>query len=107
MHTPYELKQKVMNGVYRTYILRRLSHPAVRVGALVALLFAIRELTFVSKVIENAVLKQNPFEFYGYFVAAFTGTELVVQLVVIAALGVTAFMVKDAAVLLRAARLQA
>lgn len=105
MKTPHELKQKVMRGVYRAYMVRQLSHPVLRIGAVMAMLFAIRELTFVSKVIENASLKENVLEFAAYFVSAFAGTELIVQLLSIAVLGVVMYTVKDTALNLRFGRL--
>lgn len=101
MKTPYELKQNIMRRVYGEYALRHVSHPAVRLGALFALLLTLRELTFVSKVLENAFLKENFVETAGYFAYAFANTELAVQLAVVGVVAVFAYMVKDAALVFR------
>jgi hypothetical protein len=95
------LKTRIMNRVYAIYALRQLSQPAVKVGALAALLFALRELTFVSKVVENASLKHDALGFVNYMFYAFTNTEFVVQLVVVAVLALALFMAKDTLTLIR------
>ncbi len=95
MKTEQELTARIMRRVYATYALRQLSQPWVRFGALSALLLALRELVFVSKVVENASLKSNIFEFLNYGFSAFAGTEFFVQLTVLAVAFIAAVTVWD------------
>lgn len=84
-----------MRRVYAVYVMRRLSHPAVRLGGLLLLLLSLRELVWVSRVFENISHKNGVIEFIQYGVSAFFGTEVMVQLVVLGAGLIFAYSIKD------------
>ena len=84
-----------MRRVYGVYFLRRLSHPALRVGAMLLLMLALRELVWVSSVFENISHKTDVVQFIQYGVLSFVGTEFIVQLVVLAAVFIVGFSVKE------------
>lgn len=95
MKTDSQITKNIMRRVYGVYALRQLSRPAVRIGALLALALVLRELTWVSKIIENISQKTDLVEFMSYGFSAFLGTEFIVQLVVLAGAFIFAHSVKD------------
>lgn len=95
MKTDSQLIKSIMRRVYGVYVVRQLSRPAVRFGALLALALALRELTWVSSVLENISKKTDVVEFVSYGFSAFIGTEFIVQLVVVAGAFIFAYSIKD------------
>lgn len=95
MKTDSQITKNIMRRVYGVYVLRQLSHPAVRIGALLALTLALRELIWVSSVVENISKKSDIVEFLNYGFSAFIGTEFIVQLVVLAGVFIFAYSIKD------------
>lgn len=95
MKTDSQITKGIMRRVYAVYVMRQLSHPAVRLGVLLALLVSLRELVWVSRVFENFSHKNGVVEFVQYGISAFAGTEFVVQLVVLGAGLIFAYSIKD------------
>lgn len=95
MKTEKQMTDAIMKRVYGVYFLRQLSQPAVRICALFVLALTLREMVWVSRIFENISRKANAVEFFQYGLSAFAGTELSVQLVVIATVAIFAYSTKD------------
>ncbi len=95
MKTDKQITEGIMRRVYGVYFMRRLSHPAVRLGVFLALLLSLRELVWVSRVFENMSHKNGVVEFVQYGISAFAGTEFIVQLVVLMGAFIFAYSIRD------------
>ncbi|OHB17958.1 MAG: hypothetical protein A2749_03020 [Parcubacteria group bacterium RIFCSPHIGHO2_01_FULL_45_26] len=83
-NTNNEIKSKVMRRVYIvSYIRRALSPMALKLYAVVFLLWGIGRQVFVAKVIENAPSFSSPLADLHFFTNAFLGTEFLVQILVL------------------------
>ena len=89
------LSQRIMHRVYVVYMLRRATSPtAFRMYSLVAFFVGIVSLVSVGNVIAN--LPTGGFlALYDFSMYAFMHTELVVQLLVVGALGFSLWLVRD------------
>lgn len=101
MKTPSELRTAVMRHIWVTYFVRQATGPAVLGVAFVLSLFALGRLVFVAKVFENAALHHDIAGYAGYMLNAFIGTQFIVQLVIVLAVTLFGFVVKDAVVIVR------
>lgn len=95
MKVEKQITEGIMRRVYGVYFMRQLSHPMVRITALFLLAFSLRELVWVSNVIENMSHKNGVIEFIQYGVSAFVSTEFAVQLVMLLGAFIIAYSIKD------------
>lgn len=95
MKTDSQITKNIMRRVYGVYAVRQLSRPAVRIGALLLLTLTLRELVWVTSVLQNISQKTDIVEFISYGFSAFLGTEFIVQLVVLAGAFIFAYSIKD------------
>jgi hypothetical protein len=95
MKTEKQLTDAIMRRVYGVYILRQISQPAVRIGSLLLLALALRELVWVSAIFDTIARKTDIVDFAHYAVSAFAGTEFTVQIVLILGAAIVAFSLKD------------
>ncbi len=95
MKTEKQMTDAIMRRVYAVYFFRKLAHPAVRISALFGLAVALREMVWVTRIFENISHKTDVFEFFQYGFSAFTGTEFVVQMILIAGAGIVIMSARD------------
>lgn len=95
MKTEKQMTDAIMKRVYGVYFLRQLSQPAVRIGALFVLALTLREMVWVTHILEAVAQKSNLIDFIQYGVTAFAGTELAVQIILVAGAGILMISARD------------
>jgi len=84
-----------MRRVYGVYIVRQLTSPMVRFAVLATVFFAVAASVSLPNVIQNVLNVQDISGFINFTVGAIVGTTLVVQLCVLIAVLLTAWIGVD------------
>ncbi len=79
MKTDLEIRKHVMRRVYAIYLLRQLSRPFIRVSALAIGALALMASVSVPDVLVNVSGVSDTVGFAKFILAAFAGTEMLVQ----------------------------
>lgn len=88
------IQKRVMRRVYVIYLWRQIMRPRTAKAALLAAgIVAIASVVSLPNVIQN--MPGDPLHFLTFLAAAFLGTEVVVQVLSIATIGVAAWLMKD------------
>jgi hypothetical protein len=91
-----QLKKDIMRRIYVVWTLRMLTKPIVlKPVILFVLLWQTANLVSVGSVFRNAPALANLSADFSFFRAAFFNTELTIQLLLLAALAMGAWLVKD------------
>ena len=94
------LNQKIMRRVYTLYLMRKVFNPtAFRLYAFVISIIAIASFVSISNVLAN-IPTDSLVSFYTFSMNAVLGTELVVQLLILAMLASLFWIARDIAYLL-------
>jgi len=90
------LNKRIMRRVYMIYMLRTLINPiTLKSFVLFGAAFAMASLISVTNVLENMPSIADISVFFSFTFSAFTGTEVLVQLLVVAVAAVGLWLVRD------------
>ncbi len=96
MKTDAQIRARVMRRVRAIYWARQIARPAPRVALLGALSLALTSTVSVVNVAVNALMFGGVLQLAGFFVAAFVGTTLAVQALVLGIVATVGWFVFDA-----------
>ncbi|TAK58408.1 hypothetical protein EPO14_03605 [Patescibacteria group bacterium] len=95
MDRDQELRKRIMRRVYGLYVVRQLTSPMVRFAALATVFFALASSVSLPHVVQNALNVEGISGLINFVVVAIVGTTLVVQLCVLVAVLLTAWIGVD------------